>query len=58
MQTNCEICTAEIEDYEVNRCPVCGADGMCGDCLISHKDEDGNPCDGVERKGDHRGTTS
>jgi hypothetical protein len=39
MTTNCERCTREIEDDEVNHCPLCGMDGLCNDCLTDHECE-------------------
>lgn len=36
MITNCENCSREVEDDEVERCPLCEHDGLCPDCLISH----------------------
>ena len=36
MKTNCELCSAEIEDDEVECCDVCGQDGLCNDCLMDH----------------------
>jgi hypothetical protein len=36
MVTNCALCSAEIEDDEVERCDECGQDGICNDCLMDH----------------------
>jgi hypothetical protein len=36
MKTNCELCSTEIEDDEVERCETCGQDGICNDCLMDH----------------------
>ena len=41
--TNCELCSAEIDDEEVEWCVECGQDGLCNDCLMDHacdKDDD------------------
>jgi hypothetical protein len=46
MTTNCELCCAEIEDSEVNQCPVCQADGLCPDCLNDHQNENDEKCYG------------
>lgn len=37
MLTNCERCSREIEDDEVEKCPRCGLDGICNDCLMDHR---------------------
>lgn len=34
--TNCELCTREIENDEVEHCDNCGADGLCSNCLAMH----------------------
>lgn len=44
MLTNCNNCSAEMEDDEVNQCPDCGEDGLCADCL--HPDD--HNCDAIE----------
>lgn len=37
MSTNCDKCGREIEDDEVNCCPLCERDGLCDDCLSDHE---------------------
>ena len=36
MLTNCENCSAEIEDDMVTGCDECGVDGVCEDCMGDH----------------------
>jgi len=43
METNCERCTAEIDDNEVQQCPTCKLDGICEECLAEHDCEEGGP---------------
>lgn len=33
MITNCEHCSAEVEDDAIGHCDVCDHDGLCPDCL-------------------------
>ena len=33
MKTNCEWCSREIEDTDVQLCTECGMDGLCEDCI-------------------------
>lgn len=37
METNCEECSAVIEDDTVHQCPWCCADGLCDECIIRHE---------------------
>jgi hypothetical protein len=32
MITNCEHCSREVEDDNVQMCELCGLDGLCPDC--------------------------
>ena len=32
----CERCSEEIEVEEVQKCEICGYDGLCPDCLNEH----------------------
>lgn len=36
MITNCEECGDEVEFDLVEQCFICGADGLCPNCLDSH----------------------
>lgn len=36
METNCEMCVAEIEDDAVQCCEGCELDGLCMDCYVNH----------------------
>src|SRR6266566_3183245 len=52
MITNCELCCAEIEDYAVQKCPVCETDGLCPDCLDDHEKENGREVRTYESEGE------
>ena len=33
MRTNCENCSREMDDDEVQQCDLCGMDGLCDRCI-------------------------
>ncbi len=36
MASSCAKCFGETDDEEIGKCPVCGEDGLCPDCLMEH----------------------